>query len=112
MKVVECIDDFRLVCKLSDTISVGLSPAEAGQCDWVRLNGGHFDGIWGSGIVVPSGRDKPTVEPDFSTHVDTQYLLQTHDRAYIEVHTGGWRTVGSGGHGALEKLFVMAAIGL
>jgi hypothetical protein len=55
----ECVPDqfeVRLICKLSDGILAGPSPAEAGQCNRVRLNGGHSDGIWGPGIVFPVAR--------------------------------------------------------
>ena len=41
--------------------------------------------------------------PDLSTHIETNYLLQTHDHppAYISVRTEGWRV---GPREILEKL--------
>jgi hypothetical protein len=96
--------DFRLVCKLSGTLSIVPNAPGSGNRNWVRLDGGHFKGTWGSGVVIPGGQDKQTVESDLSTHSDTQHLLQTDDGAIIEVHMDGWRAVGTGGHGPLERL--------
>ena len=79
--------------------------AGGGHRNWIGLEGGHFNATWGNGIVVPGGQDNQVVGADLSTHVDTHYLLKTDDGAHITVHTEGWRTVGTGGREALEKLF-------
>ena len=97
--------DFRLACKLAERISIGPTAAGGGHRNWIGLEGGHFNATWGNGIVVPGGQDNQVVGADLSTHVDTHYLLKTDDGAHITVHTEGWRTVGTGGREALEKLF-------
>ena len=97
--------DFRLACRLSERISIGPTAAGGGHRNWIGLEGGHFKASWGFGIVVPGGQDNQVVGSDLSTHVDTHYLLKTDDGAHITVHTEGWRTVGTGGREALEKLF-------
>lgn len=97
--------DFRLACKLAERIPIGPTAAGGGQRNWIGLAGGHFNATWGKGIIVPGGQDNQVVGSDLSTHVDTHYLLKTDDGAHITVHTEGWRTVGTGGHEALEKLF-------
>lgn len=97
--------DFRLVCKLSDTLAVGPNPTGLGKRSWISLDGGQFNGTWGAGFVVPGGQNIQTVDSDFNTHIDTHHLLQTDDGAVIEVHMDGWRTAGVGGRGALEKLY-------
>lgn len=53
--------------------------------------------------LQPGGQDKQLVAPDLSTHLDSSYLLQTHDHppAYISVRTEGWRV---GPRDTLEKL--------
>lgn len=53
--------------------------------------------------LQPGGQDKQLVAPDLSTHLDSSYLLQTHDHppAYISVKTEGWRV---GPRDTLEKL--------
>ncbi|RKU49282.1 hypothetical protein DL546_009744 [Coniochaeta pulveracea] len=95
--------DFRLVCNFSDTLAVGPSTTGLGKRNWIRLDGGQFNGTWGSGLVVPGGHSEETVESDLNTHVETHHLLQTDDGAFIEVHMDGWRTVGVGQQGSLEK---------
>jgi hypothetical protein len=54
-------------------------------------------------VTKPGGQDKQLVAQDLSTHVETNYLLQTHDHppAYIAVRTEGWRV---GPREVLEKL--------
>lgn len=51
----------------------------------------------------PGGQDSQLVAPDLSTHLDSQYLLQTHDHppAYVAVKNEGWRV---GPRDVLEKL--------
>ena len=53
--------------------------------------------------LQPGGQDKQLVAPDLSTHLDSTYLLQTHDHppAYISVRNEGWRV---GPRDTLEKL--------
>lgn len=53
--------------------------------------------------LQPGGQDKQLVAPDLSTHLDSSYLLQTHDHppAYISVRNEGWRV---GPRDTLEKL--------
>ena len=53
--------------------------------------------------LQPGGQDKQLVAPDLSTHLDSSYLLQTHDHppAYISVRNEGWRV---GPRETLEKL--------
>ena len=51
----------------------------------------------------PGGQDSQLVAQDLSTHIDSKYLLQTHDHppAYIAVMNDGWRV---GPRDILEKL--------
>ena len=51
----------------------------------------------------PGGQDSQLVLKDLATHVDANYLLQTHDDppAYITVKSKGWRT---GPRDVLERL--------
>ena len=51
----------------------------------------------------PGGQDAQLVAPDLSTHLDSTYLLQTHDHppAFITVKHEGWRV---GPRDVLEKL--------
>lgn len=51
----------------------------------------------------PGGQDSQLVAPDLSTHLDANFLLQTHDHppAFISVRTDGWRV---GPRETLEKL--------
>ncbi|KAL9105028.1 MAG: hypothetical protein Q9163_000125, partial [Psora crenata] len=51
----------------------------------------------------PGGQDSHLVAPDLSTHIDSNYLLATHDHppAYIAVKNDGWRV---GPRDVLEKL--------
>ena len=53
--------------------------------------------------VVPGGQEKQLVAQDLSTHVDSNFILQTHDHppAYITVRCEGWRV---GPRDILEKL--------
>lgn len=97
--------DFRLACKLVGRIPIGPTATGGGHRNWIGLAGGYFNATWGAGIIVPGGQDNQVVGSDLSTHVDTHYLLRTDDGVHITVHTEGWRTVGTGGHEALEKLF-------
>ena len=56
-----------------------------------------------STLIQPGGQDSQLVAPDLSTHLDANYLLQTHDHppAYIAVKSEGWRV---GPRDVLEKL--------
>lgn len=49
---------------------------------------------WGHGTVEPGGQDSQLVTSDFSTRIETSYLLKTDDAvpAYICIKTNGWRT--------------------
>ncbi|CAD6591545.1 MAG: hypothetical protein ASARMPREDX12_005218 [Alectoria sarmentosa] len=93
--------DFQMSVQLNPKISVG--PGIWGQRNWVGYISGHWNGRWGKGTVVPGGQDKQLVAPDLSTHLDSSYLLQTHDHppAYISVRNEGWRV---GPRDTLEKL--------
>ncbi|KAK0507218.1 hypothetical protein JMJ35_010256 [Cladonia borealis] len=93
--------DFQMSVQLNPKISVG--PGIWGQRNWVSYISGHWNGRWGKGTVVPGGQDKQLVAPDLSTHLDSSYLLQTHDHppAYISVKNEGWRV---GPRDVLEKL--------
>ena len=53
--------------------------------------------------VVPGGQEKQLVAQDLSTHLDANFILQTHDHppAYITVRCEGWRV---GPRDVLEKL--------
>ncbi|MCJ1336703.1 hypothetical protein MMC09_001981 [Bachmanniomyces sp. S44760] len=93
--------DFQMSLQLNPNISVG--PSIWGQRNWVSFISGHWNGRWGKGTVVPGGQEKQMVAPDLSTHIDTNYVLQTHDHppAHIVVRTEGWRV---GPRDILEKL--------
>ncbi|KAL8716102.1 MAG: hypothetical protein Q9220_000007 [cf. Caloplaca sp. 1 TL-2023] len=93
--------DFQMSVQLNPKISVG--PGIWGQRNWVSFISGHWNGRWGKGTVVPGGQDSQLIAPDLSTHIDANYLLQTHDHppAFIAVKMDGWRV---GPRDVLEKL--------
>jgi hypothetical protein len=93
--------DFQMSVQLNPKISVG--HGIWGQRNWISYISGHWNGRWGKGTVVPGGQDSQLVAPDLSTHIDANYLLQTHDHpaAFISVKTDGWRV---GPREILEKL--------
>ncbi|MCJ1260388.1 hypothetical protein MMC22_000249 [Lobaria immixta] len=93
--------DFQMSVQLNPKISVG--PGIWGQRNWISYISGHWNGRWGKGTVVPGGQDSQLVAPDLSTHLDANFLLQTHDHppAFISVKTDGWRV---GPRETLEKL--------
>ncbi|KAL8691084.1 MAG: hypothetical protein Q9218_003611 [Villophora microphyllina] len=93
--------DFQMSVQLNPKISVG--PGIWGQRNWVSFISGHWNGRWGKGTVVPGGQDSQLIAPDLSTHIDANYLLQTHDHppAFIAVKMDGWRV---GPREILEKL--------
>ncbi|KAL8950562.1 MAG: hypothetical protein Q9222_003416 [Ikaeria aurantiellina] len=93
--------DFQMSVQLNPKISVG--PGIWGQRNWVSFISGHWNGRWGKGTVVPGGQDSQLIAPDLSTHIDANYLLQTHDHppAFIAVKMDGWRV---GPRDILEKL--------
>ncbi|KAL8762153.1 MAG: hypothetical protein Q9184_001810 [Pyrenodesmia sp. 2 TL-2023] len=93
--------DFQMSVQLNPKISVG--PGIWGQRNWVSFISGHWNGRWGKGTVVPGGQDSQLIAPDLSTHIDANYLLQTHDHppAFVAVKTDGWRV---GPREILEKL--------
>ena len=93
--------DFRMSVKLNPTIPVGATPF--GHRNWVSFVSGQWAGRWGKGLVVPGGQDSQLVVKDLATHVEANYILQTHDEppAYITVKSNGWRT---GPKDVLEKL--------
>lgn len=84
--------DFRMSVTLHPKISVG--PTPFGHRNWISFTGGMWSGCWGSGIVLPGGQDSQLLQPDGTTHLETNYILQTYDSqpAYIVVKTKGWRT--------------------
>ncbi|KAG4026740.1 hypothetical protein MFRU_037g00510 [Monilinia fructicola] len=84
--------DFRMSVSLNPRISVG--PTPFGHRNWISFTGGTWSGSWGSGIVLPGGQDSQLIIPDGSAHLETNYLLQTHDEppAHIAIKTHGWRT--------------------
>ncbi|TKA68358.1 hypothetical protein B0A49_06605 [Cryomyces minteri] len=94
--------DFRMSVTLNPKISVG--KGIWGQRNWISFTGGRWSATWGQGTVVPGGQDSQLVLPDLSTHLETNYLLQTTEDlpAYIAVQTRGWRT---GPSDVLAKLF-------
>ncbi|KAL8802360.1 MAG: hypothetical protein Q9182_003849 [Xanthomendoza sp. 2 TL-2023] len=93
--------DFQMSVQLNPKISVG--PGIWGQRNWVSFISGHWNGRFGKGTVVPGGQDSQLIAPDLSTHIDANYLLQTHDHppAFIAVKMDGWRV---GPRDILEKL--------
>ncbi|KAL8853800.1 MAG: hypothetical protein Q9221_001443 [Calogaya cf. arnoldii] len=93
--------DFQMSVQLNPKISVG--PGIWGQRNWVSFISGHWNGRFGKGTVVPGGQDSQLIAPDLSTHIDANYLLQTHDHppAFIAVKMDGWRV---GPRDVLEKL--------
>ena len=110
--------DFQMSVQLNPKISVG--PGIWGQRNWVSFISGHWNGRWGKGTVVvsspfyqcrailitviqPGGQDSQLIAPDLSTHIDANYLLQTHDHppAFVAVKMDGWRV---GPREILEKL--------
>ncbi|KAG7008508.1 hypothetical protein G7Y79_00005g016490 [Physcia stellaris] len=93
--------DFQMSIQLNPKISVG--QGIWGQRNWMSFISGHWNGRWGKGTVVPGGQDSQLVAPDLSTHLDSTYLLQTHDHppAFISVKHDGWRV---GPREVLEKL--------
>ncbi|KAL8719078.1 MAG: hypothetical protein Q9225_003873 [Loekoesia sp. 1 TL-2023] len=93
--------DFQMSVQLNPKISVG--PGIWGQRNWVSFISGHWNGRWGKGTVVPGGQDSQLIAPDLSTHIDANYLLQTHDHppAFVAVKMDGWRV---GPRDILEKL--------
>lgn len=64
-----------------------------GDSNWVSFISGHWQARWGKGTVVPGGQEKQHVAHDQSTHVDANFILQTHDHppAYITARCEGWR---------------------
>ncbi|MCJ1310325.1 hypothetical protein MMC25_003988 [Agyrium rufum] len=93
--------DFQMCVQLNPNISIG--PGVWGHRNWQGFISGHWNGRFGKGTVVPGGQDKQLVAQDLSTHVDANFVLQTHDHppAYIAVRAEGWRV---GPREILEKL--------
>ena len=83
--------DIQLTVQLNPKISVGKTIY--GDSNWVSFISGHWHARWGKGTVVPGGQEKQLVAHDLSTHVDSNFILQTHDQppAYITVSCQGWR---------------------
>lgn len=84
--------DFRITVDLKPKISVGQS--EWGQRNWISFSGGRWTAKWGRGTIEPGGQDSQLVTSNYSTRIETNYLLKTDDEepAYICIKTHGWRT--------------------
>lgn len=84
--------DLRITVDLNPKISVG--PGDWGQRNWISFSGGHWIATWGRGTIEPGGQDSQLVTADYSTRIETNYLLKTEDEvpAYICIRTNGWRT--------------------
>jgi hypothetical protein len=84
--------DLRITVDLNPKISVGRS--EWGQRNWISFTGGRWIAKWGRGTVEPGGQDSQLVTSNYSTRIETSYLLKTDDEvpAYFCIKTQGWRT--------------------
>ncbi|KAM0788295.1 hypothetical protein ACM66B_001439 [Microbotryomycetes sp. NB124-2] len=94
---------FRLCCDLEAVRAIGEGlHGDGGQFNWINFTGGHFEGTFGSGTIVPGGQDSQHILPEshasapFSALLSTRYLLKTNETdrepAFIQVQTRGWRT--------------------
>ncbi|TNY21543.1 hypothetical protein DMC30DRAFT_196587 [Rhodotorula diobovata] len=90
---------FRLVCDLEAVRSLGEGlHGDGGQFNWINFTGGHFEGTFGSGEVVPGGQDSqhllPSSHPSapLAAQLSTRYLLRHTSGTFIQVQTRGWRT--------------------
>ncbi|GAA5894648.1 hypothetical protein JCM8208_006037 [Rhodotorula glutinis] len=90
---------FRLVCDLEAVRSLGEGlHGDGGQFNWINFTGGHFEGTFGCGEVVPGGQDSqhllPSTHPSapLAAQLSTRYLLKHSSGTFIQVQTRGWRT--------------------
>lgn len=93
--------DFRMSIKLNPKVAVGA--ANNGQRNWISFIGGQWAGRWSKGIVIPGGQDAQTTYKDFTTSLNSQFLMQTNDDppAMIIVKMRGWWT---GPKDVMEKM--------
>ncbi|PWY95429.1 hypothetical protein BO94DRAFT_553316 [Aspergillus sclerotioniger CBS 115572] len=81
---------FTLTCTVSPPLEIGPGPYGRRRC--IPITSGTVRGKYLSGEIVPGGADFMLVEENQTTHVNTNYVIKSHDGAYIYVRTEGTRS--------------------